>query len=202
MSDMTNGCRKIRPLLEGYFEGVLPPPEERMVTAHLWQCPRCTAEVEQIRRLAMALEALPRMEPAEELVGAIVDRIASLPAAAQRRNVWAGWRHIGVVGAAVIAVMALSRYAGTPLLPLLYGALGKLWGYLGGVTGTLQAAWQALLPLAPVLKSLGVALLEAMQAVAPTVGRYAAMEAVVLIALSLLIRRGHVRALASSYQQQ
>jgi predicted anti-sigma-YlaC factor YlaD len=202
MSDIGNGCRKIRPLLEGYFEGVLSPREERTVAEHLWQCPRCTAEVEQIRRLAMALEALPRMEPAEELVGAIVDRIASLPAAAQRRNVWAGWRRIGVVGAAVIAVMALSRYADTPLMPLLYGALGKLWGYLGGVTGPLQVAWQALLPLAPVAKSLAVALLEALQAAAPTVGRYAAMEAVVLIALSLLIRRGHLRALASSYQQQ
>jgi hypothetical protein len=199
---MENGCRKIRPLLEGYFESVLSPREERVVAAHLWHCPRCTAEVEQIRRLAMALEALPRIEPAEELVGAIADRIASLPAAAQRRNVWAGWRHIGVVGAAVIAVMALSRYAGTPLMPLLYSTLGKLWGYLGGVTGPLQAAWQALVPLAPVVKSLGTALLEATQAAAPTVGRYAAIEAVVLIALSLLIRRGHVRALASSYQQQ
>ncbi len=198
---MGNGCRKIRPLLEGYFEGVLPPQEEQAVAAHLWQCPRCTAEVEQIRRLAMALEALPRMEPAEEMVRAISARIASLPAAAQRRNVWAGWRHISVVGAAVIAAMALSRYAGTPLTPLLYGALAKLWGYLSGVTGTLQMAWQALLPLAPAVKSLGVALLEAMYAVAPTVGRYAAMEAVVLIALSLLIRRGHLRTVPSSYQR-
>ncbi len=63
MSELKNGCAKIAPLLEPYFEGVLSEAEEQRVAEHLWHCPRCAAELEQVRRLSVLLSRAPAALP-------------------------------------------------------------------------------------------------------------------------------------------
>ncbi|HUU53318.1 MAG TPA: zf-HC2 domain-containing protein [Armatimonadota bacterium] len=183
-------CSHVRPLLDEYFEGVLPERRETEVAGHIAACPDCAAELRQIEMVAAALEAVPRVAPAAHLLRTISLRAAELPAPAARRTA-AGWRWLALVAAVSMAALALVSY----LLPLLvseglasevplarYAEDGAvvLRSWLTAAPGVLVALWTELAAV-----SRGCVL--AVRAAAPTLGLYAAAEIGILMALVLVL---------------
>ena len=56
---LTVACREFVELVTEHLEGTLPEPVERAVSAHLELCDPCVVYLEQVRRTAAALRALP-----------------------------------------------------------------------------------------------------------------------------------------------
>jgi len=183
-------CSRVRRLLEEHFEGVLPSNTAADVRSHLSTCPHCASELQQIQRIAVALEAVPRVAPAADLLQSISLRTAQLPAPATRRTS-AGWRWLAVVAALSVTTLWLASY----LLPLLISeglasnvSLARfientavvLQSWFGAVPGILVALWGRMSGLA-----LGCGI--AARAVAPTLGIYAAAEIGILLALVLVL---------------
>jgi len=201
MSEFKNGCGKIRDLLEAYFEGVLPEAQERLVADHLWQCSRCAAELAQIQRMTVALDALPQVEPARELLAAISARLATLPMPAERK-VAAGWPRVGLVAAASMALTVVALYGlgliapallvgVKPAVTWLAGALHHLYAWADGWQRAWVAVGIAAHALLPALRALAIA-------AAPVLVGYAAAEVACLTAAALVIRTRHRRALVPS----
>lgn len=189
-------CSRVRPLLEEYFEGVLPELSAAQVRSHLDTCPHCASELQQIQKIASALEAVPRVAPAADLLESISRRAAELPAPAARRTS-VGWRWLAVVASLFIAGLALASY----LLPLLISeglaadfSLARsvensavvIQSWFGAAPGILVALWGTLSDLA-----LGCGI--AARAVAPTLGIYAAAEVGILLALVLVLHASRRR---------
>ncbi len=201
MSEFRNGCGKIRDLLEGYFEGVLPEAQERLVAEHLWQCPRCAAELAQIQRMTVALDALPQVEPAQELLAAISARLATLPTPVERK-VSAGWGRVGLVAAVSMALTVVALYGLGLIAPALLVGVKPVATWLAGTLHHLYAwadAWQrawvavgtAAHALFPALRALAIA-------AAPVLLGYAAAEVACLVAAAWVIRTRHRRAMVPS----
>ena len=192
-------CSHVRPLLDEYFEGTLPPHPTAEVHSHLSTCPHCAAELRQIEMISAALEAVPRVAPAADLLRSISLRTAALPAPAARRTA-AGWRWLAVIASLSIAGLGLVSY----ILPLLISeglashvslaagiesASVVVQSWFGAVPGILVALWGTLADLA-----LGCGL--AARAVAPTLALYAAAELGILMALILVLHASRRRTLA------
>jgi predicted anti-sigma-YlaC factor YlaD len=189
-------CADVRPLLEEYFEGVIFGRRAEAIAEHLAACAACAAELHQVERIAGALETIPRVAPAENLLRSISARIAELPAPRQRRLA-AGWRWLGVVAAISVACLALVSF----VLPLLVSdklASGiLLLGQLRDVSALVRE-WFAAAP--DLLLALWLALGKVWQwsaltarAVAPTIGLYLAAEIGILCAIVFVVharRRG------------
>ena len=186
-------CSHVRPLLDEYFEGTLPPHPTAEVHSHLSTCPHCAAELRQIEMISAALEAVPRAAPAADLLRAISLRTAELPAPVARRTA-AGWRWLAVIAALSMAGLGLATY----LLPLLISeglasnlslarcaenAAAVVQSWLSAGPDILVALWGGLAGLAH-----GCGL--AARAVAPTLGLYAAAEVGILVALVLVLHAG------------
>lgn len=201
MSELKHHCSKIHPLLEPYFEGVLPEAQERMVAEHLWQCPRCAAELQQVQRLALALDSLPRIEPAQELLASITARLATLPTPAERR-ISVGWRRFGLVAAAALALVALASFGLSRLAPRLLIAAQPMFAFFGHTYLTLTtwgaassrsllALGEAALTLWPAARALGLAAV-------PRALVYGVSELALLLVVTWAIRTRHRRALVPS----
>lgn len=195
-------CSQAHELLEEYFEGTLPEPEARRVAAHVAACARCAAELRQIERVAAALAAAPAVAPAEGLLQRIQTQRAALPTPAERLAVRGGWRHVAVIGAALLAVFAAVQYAAALVIPesesLLRLALDWGRGGIAFVHDWMAAAPQVLTGLwAAVVRLLEVVGL-AGTAVAPTLGPYAAAEVGILLAVVLVLKFGRSRRAAQS----
>jgi predicted anti-sigma-YlaC factor YlaD len=201
MSEFKNGCGKIHDLLEPYFEGVLPEAQERLVADHLWQCPRCAAELAQIQRLTVALDALPQVEPAQELLAAISARLATLPVPAARR-VTAGWRRLGLAATISMALTVVALYGLGLIAPaLLLGVKPSvIWlttavHHVFAWSDLWQRSWLA---LGIAARALFPALRAPAIAIAPIITGYAAAEVACLAAAAWVIRTSHRRATVPS----
>jgi len=183
-------CSHVRPLLDEYFEGTLPPRPAAEVHSHLSTCPHCAAELRQIEMISAALAAVPRVAPAADLLRSISLRTAELPAPAARRTA-AGWRWLAVIAALSVAGLGLVSY----ILPLLISeglasqpslarsaenAAVVVQSWFGAGPGILVALWGALGDFA---QACGLAA----RAIAPTLGIYAAAEIGILMALVLVL---------------
>lgn len=192
-------CSRVRPLLDEYFEGILPSHPAAEVRSHLSTCPHCAAELRQIEMISAALEAVPRVAPAADLLRSISLRTAELPAPAARRTA-SGWRWLAAVAALFIAGLGLATY----LLPLLISeglasnvslargvenAAVVAQSWFGAAPSVLVALWGEMADLAQ-----GCSL--AARAVAPTLGLYAAAEVGILMALVLVLQASRRKTLA------
>ncbi len=163
-------CSQVRDLLEEYFEGTLVTPRRELVASHLDQCSSCAAELVQIGKVATALSAVPFAAPSVALARAIAERAAELPAPSGSRLWRIGWRRLGALAGACVAVLTGVQYALQPsaasaqtatVLWLKDGvsAVGVWLGVLidlvrpllSAVPETLQAAESAGLEIAPMV---------------------------------------------------
>jgi len=191
MSEMKNGCSKIKTLLEPYFEGVLPEAQERNLAAHLWQCPRCAAELEQIQRLSLALGALPQIEPARDLLASISARVAALPTPAQRR-LSRGWRRLGLTAGLAFALVALVSFGLTLLAPALVVQAKPVLAFFARTSHTLTAwasgSYHSVLITADAAKPLWPAVRAVGLAAAPVIAVYGVAQMLFLAAVAWVIR--------------
>jgi anti-sigma factor RsiW len=74
---MSQGCRDFRERLPDYQEGGLPGDEREALVRHLAECSLCRSEEAQLRRTWEMLEAWSDLEPSEDLVPAILQRVKS-----------------------------------------------------------------------------------------------------------------------------
>lgn len=82
-------CDTIRPRLDDYLDGTLPPEMAREVETHLASCADCRREVEALRAILAEARALPRsVEPPDEVWRGIETRLQArvLPLAAPPRR--------------------------------------------------------------------------------------------------------------------
>ncbi len=193
-------CRSVREALEEYFEGVLPARRCEQVASHLASCPACAAELRQIEKMAAALEAAPRVVPAEDLVRLVSMRVAELPAPGQRRALVLGFRRVGVLAACLLGLLAGVSYLLRSVLsqnevllgPTVIwakGSMSQLIDWLVAVASLGASIWQAAVDI-------GGALLLAAKASLPAVGLYAAGEIGILLALILVFHLGRRKTLA------
>ena len=89
--------------LDALAEGELSHSERSLAQAHLEGCPHCQAQLDEMRAVAAALDALPRFEPSGDFAAAVMARVAirpvEAPAAAPARR-WLprtrrGWMFLG-----------------------------------------------------------------------------------------------------------
>lgn len=197
-------CAIIQRMLEEYYEAVLPPRQEAQVSAHLSWCHTCTAQLAQIRRIAVALEAVPASEPGAELLRAIFASVAELPSPADRRRVFAGWGRLALYAAGLVVVLA----ALTVLVPTAWEKLAgdKLLAYtspviafghrvLAGGGSLLGTVWTAIVGAWPAGKALGEACRLALPKVGPMVAAYVFGEMALMAGVVLVWRRLRRRAM-------
>lgn len=100
-------CRQVRHRLDAYVDEGLSLPERHAVDEHLASCPRCRAEVDELRRLLEAAATLPRgIDPPERVWAGIergLDEAEPLPAPARPVP---GWRTVVLGVAAALTLMA------------------------------------------------------------------------------------------------
>jgi hypothetical protein len=193
-------CTQTRDLLEGYYEDTLPDRQRDKVSAHLAFCSACAAELGQIEKVAAALVALPRAEVSAELLRTISARAAALPAPLAQRVTRRGWRRLGALSAACVALLAVLRYA-VPLVwqtqqahiePVLNWAKAVAVSVVARLAALPTLAETSFLALADIWKALGAA----GRAVGPTLGLYVAAEIGLVVAILLLFGWGRTRARA------
>jgi hypothetical protein len=78
-----------------WIEKRLSPSEQRQAQAHLAQCPKCDAEMSEMRDLVEALEAIPAALSAvpwrKERLWPAIRAALTMPPAALRPSHWARW---------------------------------------------------------------------------------------------------------------
>jgi len=195
---MAMNCSQVKNLLEEYFEGTLVMHRQKLVASHLDQCPSCAAELAQIGKVAAALSAVPFAEPSAELARAISERAAELPAPSGARLLRLGWRRLGALAAACVAVLTGVRYA----LPLLQPSAASsqtatvLW--LKNAVLAVGVWLGVLIDLVRPLLSAGPELLKAVESAGlesvPLVGLYALAEIGMIAAIILVARRSRRQA--------
>jgi anti-sigma factor RsiW len=123
--------------LDALAEDELTYSERSLAQAHLDGCDQCAAELEAMRSVAAALNALPHFEPsagfAEAVMARVVVRPAEAPAKAERSRRWLprtrkGWMFLGT---GLLAPLA-------PLVPFLAWILGHPGVTPGAVVGVGQ----------------------------------------------------------------
>ncbi|MFB3882141.1 MAG: anti-sigma factor [Armatimonadota bacterium] len=176
-------CANVRPLLDDYFEGLIPGRQAERIAEHLATCAACASELCQLELVAGALATVPRAAPPGDLPRAISLRIAGLPAPRQLR-VATGWRWVGVIALASALCLSALGY----LLPVLISeeaasgiaVLGQMreasvvmHSWFAAAPGLLAALWVTFGQI-----WLGFSL--AARAAAPTLGFYFALEVGIL----------------------
>ena len=184
-------------MLEEYFEGMLPTRQQGRVSVHLRECAACAAELAQIEKVAASLAAVPRIEPSAELLGAITQRAAALPAPGARRALVSGWQRLGVLAATFLAAMAGLSY-GVPLLwPRASVSLTPVLTWCGEQAASGLAWLRSVYDAAALLFGAGLrvaGLLDtAAVEAAPTVGLYVVGELALLIGIMFVVRRSRRR---------
>jgi predicted anti-sigma-YlaC factor YlaD len=163
------------PDLQRYLDGDGRPAERARVEAHVAQCRTCAAEVRAFRALFAAVRTLPPapVAPPPFLAARIVAAVAA-ERAARRRPRWLEVLGTLYAGSAVALLLALGvspwreglvvgirdgisfLFSGT--VGAFVGAFDRSISLLTGLVALREAAAQALLPLAPLGRSLEVLL--------------------------------------------
>jgi mono/diheme cytochrome c family protein len=145
--------------LSAYCNGELPAAEARRVEAHVAQCARCRAELEEVRlgvALASQLEPVAAPESLWPRVEAELDRAEDAQPARTTRLAWLDWRAAGAVAAVLLlGVWLAARWmaggstppppeqptvARTPERPAAQPVLYDLGAYLRPVQAANEAA--------------------------------------------------------------
>ena len=157
-----------------YLDGELSPGERGRIDAHLVHCPPCAGEVRAYRALFAAVADLPPSPgpPPPFLTTRILAAVHADRAARARRPRWLEVLGVGYAGSAVAALVALglspwrenvvggirdtfsALFSGS--VGALVGSFDSIISLLTGVVRLREAAGQALLPLAPLGRSLEV----------------------------------------------
>lgn len=88
-------------LLSAHLDGELTPLERSRVAAHLSDCERCRAELEDLHQARAALRSLPLLDLPPRVIG-----VAETPAPSHRqRGIWVGAAAAIIIG--IVAVAAL-----------------------------------------------------------------------------------------------
>jgi anti-sigma factor RsiW len=147
--------------LDALAEGELSYSERSLAQAHLDGCHQCTAELEAMRSVTAALDALPHYEPsagfAEAVMARVVIRPAEAPAEAAKRARWLpktrrGWMFLGT---GLLAPLA-------PLVPFMAWILGHPGVTPGAMFGlgqkwAMDAVWAACVTAAEGVLRSGIA---------------------------------------------
>ncbi|MFB3882096.1 MAG: anti-sigma factor [Armatimonadota bacterium] len=184
-------CANVRLSLEEYFEGLTAGRRAAAIAEHVAGCAACAAELRQIERVAAALAVVREAQPPREMLRAVSVRIASLPAPAQRRIV-AGWRRVGLIAAAFVAVLGAMSYVAPILISeslasttLPIGWLGEasffLRHWFAAAPGVLVAFWTA-------AEKVWQWFALTVRATAPTLGLYIVAELGILAAVVFVAR--------------
>ncbi len=75
--------------LEAYVEESLDAGERAVLDAHVSACGRCTAEVDELRSLFAALQALPELAPSAGFANAVMTRVQVRHPVLARASAWA-----------------------------------------------------------------------------------------------------------------
>jgi len=96
--------------LLAYLDGELDKRERARVEAHLAECPRCTAELEQLRVLRQELDATFHIVLAPVRLPTAADRRirSRVLARTQPRPWWGLWQRRGLVAQALLAMLVLA----------------------------------------------------------------------------------------------
>lgn len=116
-------CEDYTPLLSAALDDELTGEERAALDAHLAQCPRCRALLEELRAQDRALEEL-NAEPPAELKSRVMAAVAAEPrrSPAARGSRSLPWKRWGALAAALVLVV------GAAALPRLTGADGLTAG--------------------------------------------------------------------------
>ncbi len=103
-------CKETSERLDAYLDGELAPREALAVQAHLRECPRCAAELQELQRLSEAVQSLEGIVPPSDFSRRVRDAaearrdaiIQLRPLAAQRLS-----RAASLIAALVMVVAGL-----------------------------------------------------------------------------------------------
>ena len=109
-SVLSRQCHRLRESLPSYAEGRLGGPAQAEVEAHLAACPRCAAEVAELRVMLVALRAVPQEPLPTHLVAKVQRAVAARPAA-RPRLVWTRFVLPLAAGVGLFAIVAATRVA-------------------------------------------------------------------------------------------
>ena len=123
-------CERYLELLSARLDGALTQQEEKELMQHLQGCDACRAIARELEDIHSALAQAPQVQPPEELVRGVMERIG-----AQRAARRAGVRRFGTLAAAVVLCVGL--------YPVLESILP-----VGSTGGTMEAA-DAQAPMQP-----------------------------------------------------
>jgi hypothetical protein len=127
-------CTQVEESATEYALGILPPDEARAVSAHILACPRCRADVEEIRDLGdRLLDLVPDAEAPLGLDDRIMARVSRKPG----RRIWMAAGAAVAAAAAAVGIIATSGGSPHPTPVQLAGTLvenGHAVGrvYVGG----------------------------------------------------------------------
>ncbi len=94
--------RHVDEFYTAYLEGSLPEEARRRVDAHLAECPRCAAGLEEMRGLVDALRDLPAPDAPENMAAMVRERLTRKAP----RPLWPAWATAGALAAAIVVALA------------------------------------------------------------------------------------------------
>lgn len=113
---MNRACEAFEHELSAYLDGELPPAERGRVEAHLAQCPRCAAELRELRRVGETLRRWEthevRSAPSTGFRNRVLRAVGGDPGSTRDAEVRV-WRHAAwaaAVAAGVVAAIAWSAH--------------------------------------------------------------------------------------------
>jgi hypothetical protein len=111
-------CVRLRPILGLFLEKETDPLETLEVRRHLDSCASCQRRARRLEQTLARCDAIPEQLPAQDIAGAVMQRLTSLKRSAVAANpaMAAKWSGIGLILAAGLTAISMP---GAPVLGLL-----------------------------------------------------------------------------------